>query len=95
MKKKIPHFVSHLTNTLTHWSFPVIVSCVCRSEVGEATGIFFVFIWDEENRLFKFVVAEFLKGDSCCDGGEDRNVYQGRKAAESEHIICESSPRAH
>lgn len=74
MKKRILHFVSRHTNTVTHWSFTGIVSSVRRSEVREATGIFFVFIGDEENRLFKFVVAEFLKGDSCCDGWEDRDV---------------------
>lgn len=62
---------------LARWSFPACVRWVYRSEVWEATGIFFVFIGDEKNRLFKFIIAEFLKGDSCCDRGEDGDVCEG------------------
>lgn len=48
-----------------------------RSEVREAAGIFFVFVRNEENRLLKFVIAEFLKCDSCCDRGENGDVCEG------------------
>lgn len=60
------------------WSFPLSVRCVYRSEVGEATGVFFVFVGDDENRLLKFVIAEFLKCDGGCDRWEDGDVW-GRK----------------
>lgn len=53
------------------------VSCVDWSEVGEATGIFFVLRWDEESRVFKLIVAKFLKGDGCCDRREDGDVCEG------------------
>ena len=59
--------------------FPARVTCVYRSEVWEATGIFLVFSRDEENRLVKFVVAELLKGDSRCDRGEDGDVCKAVK----------------
>lgn len=73
-------------NISARWSFPVCIRCVYRSEVREATGIFFVFIGDEENGLFKFVVAEFLKCDSCCDGGEDGDVQFDWKPGRKFHL---------
>lgn len=53
-------------------------SCVCRSEVREAAGIFLVFIRDEENGLLKLVIMEFLKCDCGCDGGENWDVWGGK-----------------
>lgn len=54
--------------------------CARRSEVGEAAGIFLVFIRDEENGFFKFVVMEFLKCDGGGDGGENRDVWRDKLA---------------
>lgn len=51
-----------------------------RSEVGEAAGIFLVFIRDEENGFFKLVVMEFLKCDGGGDGGENRDVWRDKMA---------------
>ena len=49
------------------------------SEVGEATGIFLVFSRDGEDRRLEFTVAELLEGDRGGDGGEDRDVWGGRR----------------
>lgn len=56
----------------------LVASCFCvlRSEVREAAGIFLVFIGDEEKRLLKFIVMEFLKCDGGCDGGENWDVWR-------------------
>lgn len=51
-----------------------------RSEVGEAAGIFLVFIRDEENGFFKLVIMEFLKCDGGGDGGENRDVWRDKMA---------------
>lgn len=53
---------------------------VRRSEVREAAGIFLVFIRDEENGFFKFVVMEFLKCDGGGNGGENRDVWRDKFA---------------
>ena len=47
-----------------------------KSEIWEATGVLFIFSRDGKNWLFKLVIAEFLKGDSCCDGGKDGDVWK-------------------
>lgn len=53
---------------------------VRRSEVRESAGIFLVFIRDEENGFFKFVVMEFLKCDGGGNGGENRDVWRDKFA---------------
>lgn len=60
-------------------SLPVCIRRVYRSEVREATGIFFVLGRDDESRLFELVVAEFLEGDGGRDGGEDGDVCEGER----------------
>lgn len=71
-KKKVPCLISLVLQWADHRF------CVCRSEVGEAAGIFLVFIRDEENRFFKFVVMEFLKCHGGRDGGENRDVWRDK-----------------
>ena len=58
---------------------PVWATRVHGSQVGEAAGVFFVLMRNVENRLLKFVVAEFLKRDSCCDRGENGDVCEGEE----------------
>lgn len=67
--------------------------CVCRSEVREAAGIFFVFIRDEENGVLKFIVMEFLKCDCGCDGGENWDVW--REKAEFFTLLPRSYTHTH
>lgn len=66
----------YFPNILTHRSLPVCVRNAHSSEVREAAGIFFVFIRNDEERLLKFVIVEFLKRDGCCDGGENGDVCE-------------------
>lgn len=74
------------THLLAGHFFLSCVSCVHWSEVWEATGIFFVLRGDEESRVFKFIVAKFLKGDSCCDGREDGDVELDWKPGRKLHL---------
>lgn len=44
------------------------------SEIREAAGILFVVVWDGENGLLEFVVAELLKRHGSGDGGKHGDV---------------------
>lgn len=45
-----------------------------KLEIWEAAGIFLVVVWDGENGLLEFVVAELLKRHGGRDGGKHGDV---------------------
>lgn len=85
----------YFPNIWTHRSLPVCVRNAHSSEVREAAGIFFVFIRNDEERLLKFVIVEFLKRDGCCDGGENGDVCERERVKDIRVHLYFSTSRSH